>query len=101
MVSSVNLAYSFKYLSVPWLTHLVLLFRFDAVQQIEDELVGLKVLEFDENCIKLSLRTYMPTVGGSSYTERVEDSIDVRELNHELLIEVEGNMKLKNVQVSK
>nr|AFK42734.1 unknown [Lotus japonicus] len=72
---------------------------FDAVQQIEDELVGLKVLEFDENCIKLSLRTYMPTVGGSSYTERVEDGIDVRELNHELLIEVEGNMKLKNVQV--
>lgn len=78
------------------------MFRFDAVEQIEDALTGLKVLAFDENCIRLSMRTYMPTIGGISCLERVEDTIDVFEVNHELLIEVfEGTMKLKNVQVSK
>ncbi|XP_054804668.1 uncharacterized protein LOC129307782 isoform X2 [Prosopis cineraria] len=60
---------------------------FDVVEQIEDALMGLKVLAFDENCIRLSLQTHMP-------------NIDAAEVNHELLIEVlEGTMKLKNVQV--
>ncbi|XP_028759696.1 uncharacterized protein LOC114746534 isoform X2 [Neltuma alba] len=60
---------------------------FDMVDQIEDALMGLKVLAFDENCIRLSLQTHMP-------------NIDATEVNHELLIEVlEGTMKLKNVQV--
>ena len=78
------------------------MFRFDAVEQIEDALTGLKVLAFDDNCIRLSLRTYMPKLEGLSYLERVQDTTDVAELNHELLIEVfEGTMKLKNVQVSK
>ncbi|CAJ1848913.1 unnamed protein product [Sphenostylis stenocarpa] len=72
---------------------------FEVVEQIEDALTGLKVLAFDENCIRLSLQTYMPTFEGISYQLRVEeDTIDASELNHELLIEVfEGTMKLKNV----
>ncbi|XP_061369139.1 uncharacterized protein LOC133312022 isoform X2 [Gastrolobium bilobum] len=73
---------------------------FDAVEQIEDALTGLKVLAFDENCIRLSMHTYMPKLEGLSCFEIAEDTIDVAELNHELLIEVfEGTMKLKNVQV--
>jgi len=85
--------------SVSQLTHLVPLFRFEVVEQIEDALTGLKVLAFDENCIRLSLQTYMPSSEGISYQLSVqEDAVD--ELNHELLIEVfEGTMKLKNVQV--
>lgn len=72
----------------------------DAIEQIEDALTGLKVLAFDKNCIRLSLQTYMPTVEGISYLQRVEDAIDTSVLNHELLIEVfEGTMKLKDVQV--
>lgn len=72
---------------------------FDAFDQIEDALTGLKVLAFDENCIRLSMRTYMPKLEGLSYLERVEDISDVAELNHELLIEVfEGTIKLKNFQ---
>ncbi|XP_027921220.1 uncharacterized protein LOC114179176 [Vigna unguiculata] len=73
---------------------------FEVVEQIEDALTGLKVLAFDENCIRLSLQTYMPSSEGISYQLSVqEDAVD--ELNHELLIEVfEGTMKLKNVQVS-
>lgn len=78
------------------------MFRFDAVDQIEHALTGLKVLAFDENCIRLSMQTYMPKSEGLSYLERVEDTSDIAELNHELLIEVfEGTMKLKNFQVLK
>ncbi|XP_027337591.1 cation/H(+) antiporter 4-like [Abrus precatorius] len=73
---------------------------FDVVEQIEDAFTGLKVLAFDENCIRLSLQTYMPTFEGISYLQKIEDTIDAADLSHELLIEVfEGTMKLKNVQV--
>ncbi|MED6196893.1 hypothetical protein PIB30_051596 [Stylosanthes scabra] len=73
---------------------------FDAFNQIEDALTGLKVLAFEDNCLRLSLRTYMPKLEGLSCLSRVQDTIDVSELNHELLIEVyEGTLKLKNVQV--
>ncbi|MED6167745.1 hypothetical protein PIB30_005713 [Stylosanthes scabra] len=73
---------------------------FDAVNQIEDAFTGLKVLAFEDNCIRLSLRTYMPKLEGLSCLSRLQDTIDVSELNHELLIEVyEGTLKLKNVQV--
>jgi len=60
------------------------------------------VIGIDENCIKLSLQTYMPTVEGISCLQRVEDTIDASVLNHELLIEVlEGTMTLKDIQVLK
>ncbi|KAK7379644.1 hypothetical protein VNO80_05108 [Phaseolus coccineus] len=74
---------------------------FEVVEQIEDAFTGLKVLAFDENCIRLSMRTYIPTFEGISYQLSVqEDTTDAAELNHELLVEVfEGTMKLKNVQV--
>ncbi|KAK7317156.1 hypothetical protein RJT34_01144 [Clitoria ternatea] len=73
---------------------------FDVVEQIEDAFLGLKVLEFDGNCIRLSLQTYMPKFDNISYLQRLEETIDAAKLNHELLIEIfEGTMKLKNVQV--
>ncbi|KAL2598565.1 hypothetical protein AAZV13_11G232800 [Glycine max] len=73
---------------------------FEVVEQIEDAFTGLKVLAFDENCIRLSLKTYMPTFEGISYLPRIEATVDAAELNYELLIEVfEGTMRLKNVQV--
>jgi len=87
--------------SVSQLTQLVSLFRFEVVEQIEDAFTGLRVLAFDENYVRLSLRTYIPTFEGISYQLSVqEDTTDAAELNHELLIEVfEGTMKLKSVQV--
>jgi hypothetical protein len=85
-----------------WLTNLARLFRFDTIDQVDDALTGLKVLAFDENCIRLSLHTYMPTAEGIACLQRVEDTNDASVLNHELLIEVfEGTMKLKDIQVSK
>jgi hypothetical protein len=73
-------------------------FRFDTIEQIEDVLAGLKVIAFTENCIRLSLQTYVPKLEGS---QKIEDIIEPSVLNHELLIEVlEGTMVLKSVEVS-
>ena len=75
-----------------------LLFRFDTVEWMEDVLTGLKVLAFDENCIRLSLKTYLPQLEGNPSLVRVDYITETNELNHELLIEViKGSMKLKNV----
>uniref|UniRef100_A0A7N2MVB4 Uncharacterized protein n=1 Tax=Quercus lobata TaxID=97700 RepID=A0A7N2MVB4_QUELO len=68
---------------------------FDAIEQIEDLLTGLKVTAFTENCIRLSLQTHIPKLEGSRKIEGIEPSV----LNHELLIEVlEGTMELKSVE---
>ncbi|KAE8076290.1 hypothetical protein FH972_014952 [Carpinus fangiana] len=73
---------------------------FDAVEQIEDALTGLKVIAFTENCIRLSLRTYIPKLEGLLYQHTTEDIIEPSEMNHELLIEVrEGTMELKSVEI--
>ncbi|KAJ7955385.1 RNA-directed DNA polymerase (reverse transcriptase)-related family protein [Quillaja saponaria] len=72
---------------------------FDAIEQIEDALTGLKVLAFDDNCIRLSLLTCIPKLESLSYQEKVETA-EPAELNHELLIEVlDGTMELKNVEI--
>lgn len=59
-------------------------------------MTGQKVAAFTENCIRLSLQTYIPKLEGSRKIEGIEPSV----LNHELLIEVlEGTMELKSVEV--
>ncbi|XP_059447656.1 uncharacterized protein LOC132179053 [Corylus avellana] len=73
---------------------------FDAVEQIEDVLTGLKVIAFTENCIRLSLRTYIPKLEGLLYQHTTENIIEPSEMNHELLIGVrEGTMELKSVEI--
>ncbi|KAF8034790.1 hypothetical protein BT93_C0954 [Corymbia citriodora subsp. variegata] len=70
----------------------------DAVEQIEDTLTGLKVIEIDGSCIRLSLTTYLPQY--ESYQQKIEEAIETVELNHELLIElVDGCLELKNVEI--
>ncbi|KAL5848537.1 hypothetical protein ACOSQ4_006550 [Xanthoceras sorbifolium] len=74
--------------------------RFDAAEQIEDSLTGLKVIEFDGNCFRLSLQTYIPKLEGLLFQQRIEDVNEPSEVNHELLIEiVNGSMELKNVEI--
>lgn len=54
----------------------------------------------DENCIRLSLQTYLPKLQGFISQQKVEGVNEPYELNHELLIEVlEGSMDMKNVEV--
>ncbi|KAG2721086.1 hypothetical protein I3760_02G065200 [Carya illinoinensis] len=72
---------------------------FDATEQIEDLMTCLKVIAFTENCIRISLRTYIPKLEGL-YQQKIEDCIEPSEVNHELLIEVmEGTMELKSVEI--
>ncbi|KAH9649795.1 reverse transcriptase domain-containing protein [Citrus sinensis] len=74
--------------------------RFDAVEQIEDTLTGLKVIDFDGKCFRLSMQTYIPTLEESSFQHKIEDVIEPSEVNHELLIEViDGTMEIKNVEM--
>ncbi|EEF44176.1 conserved hypothetical protein [Ricinus communis] len=74
--------------------------RVDAVEQIEEALSGLKVIEFDGSCIRLSLRTYLPKLDDVMCQHKTEDTAEPSEVNHELLIEVvSGTMELKNVEI--
>ncbi|XVF29068.1 hypothetical protein REPUB_Repub15cG0088200 [Reevesia pubescens] len=74
--------------------------RFDALEQIEDALTGLKVIGYDGNCIRLSLQTYIPKVEGLLCQKTNEDIAEPSEMNHELLVEImDGTMEVKNVEM--
>ncbi|KAJ6751334.1 hypothetical protein OIU85_001828 [Salix viminalis] len=72
---------------------------FDAIEQIQDVLSGLKVIEFDGTCIRLSLRTYIPKQDVLCL-QKIEETNEPYEINHEFLIEVtDGSMEIKNVEM--
>lgn len=63
-------------------------------------MTGLKVMEFEGNCIRLTLRTYIPTSESLLSQHKIEDITEPLERNHELVIEVlEGTLELKSVEV--
>lgn len=75
--------------------------RLDDTEKIEDEFTGLKVISFGENCIRLSLRTYIPKLEELLPQQKIADAIEPSHVNHELLIELlEGTLDLRNVEVS-
>lgn len=77
-----------------------LVYRIEAVENIEEALTGLKVIDFEGNTIRVSLRTYLPDVEGMMCQLNADDNMKQSEVNHELLIEVvDGTMELKNVEV--
>jgi hypothetical protein len=62
-------------------------------------LSGLKVIEFDGTCIRLSLRTYIPKQD-VLFLQKIEETNVPYEINHEFLIEVtNGSMEIKKVEV--
>lgn len=72
---------------------------YDAIEQIEDVLSGLKVIEFDGTCIRLSLRTYIPKQD-VLFLQKIEETNVPYEINHEFLIEVtNGSMEIKKVEM--
>ncbi|XP_031112751.1 uncharacterized protein LOC116016564 isoform X2 [Ipomoea triloba] len=74
--------------------------RFDAIEKVEDVLSGLRVIEFDGNHIRLSLRTYIPDSESLACQEKVDDSSGLLEQDHELLIEfMDGTMELKRAEI--
>ncbi|KAK1435363.1 hypothetical protein QVD17_01124 [Tagetes erecta] len=61
--------------------------RIESLFMIEDILTGLEVIEYEDNRINLSLRTFIP-------------EIEIPEQNHELAIEIfEGTLELKNAEI--
>ncbi|GAV62517.1 hypothetical protein CFOL_v3_06040 [Cephalotus follicularis] len=74
--------------------------RFDVIDQVEDIFTGLKVVEFDGNCIRLSLCTYVRKLEDLLYQQKIDDVAYPSELNHELRIEVmDGTTEIKNVEM--
>ncbi|XP_006418827.2 uncharacterized protein LOC18013775 isoform X2 [Eutrema salsugineum] len=71
--------------------------RFDAAEQVEDALTGLKVLEFDGNFIRLQLRTYIPKLDGLLGQHKLLHNTEPSELIHELLID----LKDKTTEITK
>lgn len=71
--------------------------RFDAAEQVEDALTGLKVLEYDGNFIRLQLRTYIPKLDGLLGQHKLEHTTEPSELIHELLI----YLKNKTTEITK
>ncbi|XP_073146652.1 uncharacterized protein [Henckelia pumila] len=73
--------------------------RFEAVEKIEDALTGLRVIDFEGNHIRLSLKTHIPNLESVLCQQEIEGVI-VPELNHVLTIEtMDGTFELKNVEV--
>ncbi|KAM2623912.1 hypothetical protein TB1_030936 [Malus domestica] len=72
----------------------------DDTEKIEDEFTGLKVISFGENCIRLSLRTYIPKLEELVPQQNIADATEPSHVNHELLIELlEGTLDLRNAEI--
>ncbi|WMV48314.1 hypothetical protein MTR67_041699 [Solanum verrucosum] len=72
--------------------------RFEAIEKIEDAFSGLKIVEFEGNRIRLSLRTFIPNLENLLHNQTI-DVAEPPEQNHELLIELmDGTMELKHVE---
>ncbi|XP_026400847.1 uncharacterized protein LOC113296735 isoform X2 [Papaver somniferum] len=75
--------------------------RLEATVQIEDMLSGLKVIEFEGNCIRLSVKTFVPNLEGILYRQTPEYTTESSITNHELLIELmDGTVELKKAEIS-
>ncbi|KAL3360021.1 hypothetical protein AABB24_016497 [Solanum stoloniferum] len=73
--------------------------RFEAIEKIEDAFSGLKIVEFEGNRIRLSLRTFIPNLENLLHNQTI-DVAEPPEQNHELLIELmDGTMELKHVEI--
>ncbi|XP_049406822.1 uncharacterized protein LOC125870429 [Solanum stenotomum] len=73
--------------------------RFEAIEKIEDAFSGLKIVEFEGNRIRLSLRTFIPNLENLLHNQII-DVAEPPEQNHELLIELmDGTMELKHVEI--
>lgn len=76
------------------------IFRFDAVEKIEEAFTGVKVIEIEGNNIRLSLKTYIPYLEIVLRKQDIESIIEPLEMNHELIVEtVDGTWQLKNFEV--
>lgn len=70
------------------------------MEEFEDACSGLKIVEFEGNCIRLSLRTSIPNLESLLHNQNIVDVVETPEKNHELLIELmDGTKELKHAEV--
>ncbi|PKU87955.1 hypothetical protein MA16_Dca007897 [Dendrobium catenatum] len=73
--------------------------RLETICSLEDLFCGVKCIEFEDNCIRLSLRTPIPSMDSLSIQKKLDCSLERTALDHELLIEVNDQMELKNIEI--
>ncbi|KAI3896656.1 hypothetical protein MKW92_021745 [Papaver armeniacum] len=74
--------------------------RLEATVQIEDMLSGLKVIEFEGNCVRLSVKTFIPNLEGILDRQIPEYTTESSITDHELLIELmDGTVELKKAEI--
>ncbi|OIT05995.1 PREDICTED: uncharacterized protein LOC109207482 [Nicotiana attenuata] len=74
--------------------------RLEAMEEFEDACSGLKIVEFEGNCIRLSLRTSIPNLESLLHNQNIVDVVETPEKNHELLIELmDGTKELKHAEI--
>ncbi|KAK4762052.1 hypothetical protein SAY87_029936 [Trapa incisa] len=72
--------------------------RYVIVEEIEDALSCMKVLEFDQNSIRFSLRTYIPKF--EDRQQKVEIACGTSQVDHELIIEVvDEKLQLQSAEI--
>lgn len=74
--------------------------RFESVSQIEDKLSDVKVLEFEGNCIRISMKTSVPSSDGLLFRHKFDNLVKPHVVEHELLVEVVDNtLELRKVEI--
>ncbi|XP_031478318.1 uncharacterized protein LOC116249241 [Nymphaea colorata] len=74
--------------------------RVEAICQVEEVLCHAKVIEFKDNCIRLSLKTFLPMAGSLKYQLSLEKMIGPSAVHHEMLIKViPGTRELVDVEI--
>ncbi|XP_020245895.1 uncharacterized protein LOC109823880 isoform X2 [Asparagus officinalis] len=74
--------------------------RMEAIGQIEDKLSQVKVLEFEDNCIRLSLKTPIPSSESLLLRHKLDYQVEPSTVEHELLIEVvEKTLEVHKVEI--
>ncbi|KAK8949484.1 hypothetical protein KSP39_PZI005419 [Platanthera zijinensis] len=73
--------------------------RLDTSCSFGDLFCGVKCIQYEDNCIKLSLRTPISSMDFSSIMSKLDCSMELTHLDHELFIEITEKMELKNVEI--
>lgn len=74
--------------------------RIEALGQIEDKLSEVKVLKFEGNCIRLSLKTPIPSSDGLLLKHKLDCLVEQSVVEHEFLIEVvDKTLELHKVEI--
>ncbi|CAN6462807.1 unnamed protein product [Victoria cruziana] len=73
--------------------------RVEAISQVEEVLCHAKVIEFKDNCIWISLKTFLPTTRSPKYQFYLEKMIGPSVVHHEMLIKISGTREVVDVEI--